>query len=483
MGVMAIQFYQGLTRDTKPTFFTNANGSCCAVFTGTIGRGFTKHLSQSMDVGFSGYDFKEMPDLFSSRLIQSLVPGTTFVARPGQTIGDKQYPHGTIHVPFWDVPADQVSCVLRMAKCWIANYHVNSLRYIQKHFPELSPPDQAALAMIADTYEADSDGGVCFFSGTCKSIYEGGSFSSGHAFTTGSILELLKGNTRPGKQPVFQENGYFKAGWVRSYVGGSSSCGDPWLDKARKAYTVDDEPTANLPVIIRSKVGPKVAYNRAFTTVANIFKDWLSREGINLVEEIAKGNPLVPASAETIELPTGGDASSTEKPVSTAPSSSSPSQPSSTRSSNPEIDWSVAPRGAQRAFVVTRPLHRVGSIGYVKRSRTTGIYYWHHGGEGNNWVAYRDQEAGAVRYASATPKPRTRRPQVTEEQRERWSRAPAGATHYSFETGLGSRWLRIESGMYYYLSGRERGSWVPYYGPQERWIHHFNNAETRPAGL
>lgn len=507
MGVTNIQVYAGLTRDTKPTRHHNAQGGCCAVFTG--GPGFLQG-GQSMDVSFNGYDFKEAPDLFQSRLIQSLVPGTSFVARAGQTVDGKAYGYGTIHVPFYNVPADQVSCVLRMAKTWFGGYHANAIVIVKTQFPELSPEDQAALAIILGTFEADSDGGVSFISGTCKSIQESGGYSNGGSqFTPVSVVELLKGNTRPGKQPAFQIHGYFKAGFVRSVVMQKQPVEylrqqgySKFIAEATQAYGEDDAPTANYPVILLGgEKEPALRYANVNGNTKTL-KEWLAKKGTTLAELI-KGNAEATTSESAMELPQGsaggGSESSKVKPsksqgASSASSSQSPStasssaQPSTsaTRPGQRSIDWSQAPRGTQRAF-----LNNDGRPVFMKRSRATGIYYWHDGGDRSNWITYRSQDLATSRYATATPKPRNRAPQVTEEQRQRWARAPEGATHYSFHPSLYSRWLREDGNNQYWWSHPEDhrnfalGSWTNYGATShsERVNDHFRNAEPRPAGL
>lgn len=462
MGVTNIQVYAGLTRDTKPTRHHDARGGCCAVFTG--GPSFLVG-GKSMDVSFNGYDFKEAPDLLQSRLIQSLVPGTSFVARAGQSVDGKAYSYGTIHVPFFDVPADQVSCVLRMAKTWFGGYHTNALAIVKKEFPELSPEDQAALAIILGTFEADSDSGVSFISGTCKSIHESGGYpNEGAQFTPVSVIELLKGNTRPGKQPPFQINGYFKAGFVRAVVMQKQSVEylcqqgySEFIAEATQAYGEDDAPTANYPVILLGgEEGSHLSYSNLNGNIKTL-EGWLDKKGTTLAELI-KGNAEATTSESAMELPQGSAGGGT---------ATTPGQPS--------IDWSQAPRGAQRGLYNT-----FNRVVWLKRSRTTGIYYWHEGGDRSSWITYRNQAFGAERYASATPKPRNRAPQVTEEQRQRWARAPEGATHYSFYPLISSRWLR-EDGEVHYFWMWDR--WVRYLGQVEDYIHHFNNAERRPRGL
>lgn len=376
-----------------------------------------------MDVSFNGYDFKEAPDLFQSRLIQSLVPGTSFVARAGQSVDGKDYSYGTIHVPFFDVPADQVSCVLRMAKTWFGGYHTHALVIVKKEFPELSPEDRAALAIILGTFEADSDRGVSFISGTCKSIHESGGYPyRGAQFTPVSVIELLKGNTRPGKQPPFQINGYFKAGFVRYIVMQKQSVEylcqlgySKFIAVAVQAYGEDDAPTANYPVILLG--GEKEPSLRCSNVDGNIktLKDWLDKKGTTLAELI-KGNAEATTSESAMELPQGSagggsgsskvKASKSQGTSSQSPSTASSSAQSSTlatASGQPSIDWSQAPRGAQRGLY-----NAFNQVVWLKCSRTTGIYYWHDGGDRSNWIVYRNQAFGAGRYATATTKPRNR---------------------------------------------------------------------------
>lgn len=472
MGVRQIQIYQDLTRESKPVVSTSGNGGCCAIFTRISAFGTYAKRGKSMDVRFDGYDFPEAPDLFESKLIQALVPGTSFVDSSKGAVGAQ------IHVPYHDVPADQVSCVLRLAKCWFGGYY--QVAYANVRNLPLSAPDKAALAVIIGGFEADSDGGVSFTGGRICDVKNFGSFNSGSLWTPSSVFAVLNGQIKPGKQAPFQQDGYFKAGWVYGYVDTDRSLSS-WEKEAVNLYTLDDEPSANYPVIIRGEEGELHLSPRDPVGNLNKLNKWLKDNGKTWEDVVDSGNSQGATQASAMELPVasegGAEQSSTVVP-STGPqvSASASSSAGQSAQQSSEIDWSAAPPGTMRATPASQTITMRGPV-WLKQSRATGLYYWRHHGMAQ-WVRYNDQELGAERYARAVRKPRT--PTISQEVRERWAQAPEGATHFSFYPHIGSRWLREDGEVHYFWMWY---SWVRYFGPEENYIHHFTNSERRPRGL
>jgi hypothetical protein len=443
MGVNNVQFYQE-GRDSKPLFSGNGQGGCCAYFTTSRNGAQQAKGASSLDVAFGGYYFKEIATLFDSPLVQALVPGTRYLPRGEHPFGSQQ----TIHVPYKGIPADQVSIVLRLAKQWIGGTYVEPLRHIKLQFPELRPELQAVLAVALYTFEPDSDSGVSFVSPTIKEYADfykkrnqnDYSWSWSQAPTVGltceAVVELLKGVIRPGKQPNFEEGqGYFKAGFVRSrLMNTKSELGwGAWESRMSALYGDDEEPTANYPVVLKFPEGTKLPDVARHGTNVKIFKSWVEKNGIDLnnLGEAQGGNSQRGTEAG-MQLPGSPDTSSgtsdtTGTDSSTQPSQTSselssvealPSRPSSSRSSepapssNPSIDWSQAPKGAQRAipnFYHDNPKLTDRTL-WLKQSRTTGFVYWRNE-DVNNWVRYYNQQLGLDRLLEprCIRKPRTRR--------------------------------------------------------------------------